>query len=227
MRNLLSDSGQLKRCIAFDIETVNSDTTDKYIDSFRTFEAPSNYKTEEAIANYIKKAKARERAKAALYIPTQVIWVITAEDVHTGKTYRFSEVDERQVIRKFFSFLDAYEDHVIFGFNSRGFDIPALYGAACRNELQVPKQLRHPNLMSDVLDDFYHVKVKLNDIAWLMGRSKLMSGADVGDKYIDYMINGNQSALDEILSYCAEDSHICAEYARRVYGVPDPNGMPF
>lgn len=217
MRNLLQENGNVKQCIAFDIETVMSDNTDMYIDKFKTFKAPSNYKSKDAIENYIENAKGKERAKAALYIPTQRVWVICAEVVKTRDKVSFSDTDERKVIRHFFEFLESYEDHVLFGFNSRGFDFPALYAASCRNEIGVPPQLRSTSLMSDVLDDFYHVKVKLQDIAFLMGKEKTMSGADVGQAYLSYIIDGNVSALESVIEYCHCDVDICAEYVRRAY----------
>ena len=51
----------IERLIAFDIETRAHERTDEYLDKFKDYTAPSNYKNKEVIDNYIAKAKAKDR----------------------------------------------------------------------------------------------------------------------------------------------------------------------
>ena len=217
MRNILDSAGKLASCIAYDIETRSDDRTDEYLDKYKQYEAPSNYKNQEVIDKYIKNAKDKDRAKAPLYIPTQNVWVICAEHVGTGERVSFESRDEREVVRHFFNYLHDYDDSVIFGFNTATFDVPCLYGAALRHGLSVPKQLRHPNLQSDILQDFYHAKVRLNDLAFCIGESKLMDGGSVEQAWLSYVMSNDLPARDKIVEYCTHDTYLCAEYVRRVY----------
>ena len=222
MRQLIQNNGDIYPCIAFDLEVVSSDNTDEYIDKYKEFRAPSNYKTDAAIKKYIEEAKYKERERAALHVPTQKVWIACVEDVLTGKKEHFYSLVEKEVIAGLFEYLKEFEDHVLVGFNSRGYDLPCLYGAALRHDINVPLQLRHSGLHADIIDDFYHCKVKLNDLAWLTGREKLMSGADVGQEYMSYVISHNVDALRRVIGYCEDDTNIVAEYIRRVYGVNIP-----
>lgn len=222
MRNLIQSNGDIHPCIAFDLEVVSHDKTDEYIDKYKEFKAPSNYKSDEAIRKYIEEAKYKERERAALHVPTQKIWVACVEDVLTGSRENFNSLDERDVIVGLFEYLNEFTDHVLVGFNSRGYDLPCLYGAALRLDITVPLQLRHPGLHADIIDDFYHCKVRLNDLAWLVGREKLMNGADVGQEYMSHVMNQDDDALHRVISYCSDDTNLVAEYIRRVYGVNIP-----
>ena len=219
MRNLIKSSGSIKSSIAFDIETRAHEDTDTYLDQYRTYEAPSNYRKQEAIDSYKEKARAKDRERAAIYVPTQRAWVICAEHVDTGEKVAFEHKNEKVVIEEFFEYLDSYPDHVIFGFNSRSFDVPCLYGAALRTCTPVPNQLRYPEYQSDVLDDFYHNKIRLQDLAHLMGMSKTMDGGEVGQSWLAYALENNRDERDRVVDYCHQDVHLCAEYVRRVYCV--------
>lgn len=206
------------KLIAFDIETRAHENTDEYLDKYKEYKAPSNYKNQDAIDGYISKAKAKDRDKAALYIPTQRIWVICLEHIDTNERIQFESKDERVVVEEFFEYLDSYPNHSLFGFNSRGFDFPVLYGAALRTSTLVPVQLKDRNLQLDILDDFYHTKIKLQDLAHVMQSSKTMEGSEVGQSWLSYALEGNTKARDEVIHYCVQDTHLCAEYVRRVYG---------
>lgn len=222
MRQLIKSNGDIHPCIAFDLEVVSSDRTDEYIDKYKEFRAPSNYKTDAAIKKYIEEAKYKERERAALHVPTQKIWVACVEDILTGKKESFYSMEEKEVVQGFFEYLDEFTDHVLVGFNSKSYDLSCLYGAAVRLDIKVPLQLRQPGLHADIIDDFYHTKIKLNDIAWLMGKEKLMTGADVGQEYMSYVISQNLDALRRVVEYCTDDTNLVAEYVRRVYGVNIP-----
>lgn len=217
MRNIVNSDGELSDCIAFDIEVVPAENTDEYIDRYKEFKAPSNYKSDDAIEKYIANAKIKERSRAALHPPTQKIWVICAEIVKSGEKHVFESLDEASLLVAFYLFLASHSKHVLFGFNSRSYDVPALINASLRHNIQLPKILKNPGNQSDILDDFYHTKIKLNDLAFVLNRSKLMSGEDVGQKYMMYCM-GDDSARDSIVEYCQDDVNLCAEYVRRVYG---------
>ena len=217
MRNILNNAGQVTSCIAYDIETRSDDRTDEYLDKYKHYDAPSNYKKQEAIDNYKEKAKAKDRGKAALYVPTQNVWVICTEHVGTGEQMQFEDKEEHKVLIKFFEYLEYYSDSVIFGFNTASFDVPCLYGAALRHSIPVPPQLRHPNLQSDILQDFYHTKLHLQDLAFCLGTSKLMDGGSVEQAWLSYIISNDTPARDKVVEYCTHDTHLCAEYVRRVY----------
>jgi DNA polymerase elongation subunit (family B) len=224
MRNLIQSNGNIHPCIAFDLEVVGSDRTDEYIDNYKNFKAPSNYKSDTAIQKFIVESKYKERQRAALHIPTQKIWVACIEDVLMKKQEHFTSISEKQIITELFEYLNEFPDHILVGFNSKGYDIPCLFGAALRHNVKIPIQLRHTSLQADILDDFYHNKIKLNDIAFLLNRQKLMSGTDVGQEYMEYIMNGNESSLERIIEYCADDTNIVAEYIRHVYGVENNIG---
>lgn len=212
----------LKPCLAFDLEVVGNERTDKYIDTYKEFKAPANYKNKEAIDSYIANAKAKEKLRAALHPPTQQIWVACFEVIQTGYKKSFESKNEYDLVNDIFDYLESKHDHVLFGFNSRSYDVPCLFAAALRHNIAVPRQLRHQSYQSDILDDFYHNKIRLMDIAWMLGREKLMDGGDVGQAYIDYMM-GNDNAKNQVIKYCIDDTNICAEYVRRVYH----NRIPF
>ena len=137
----------------------------------------------------------------------------------SGERVQFEDKEEQHVIEQFFEYLDMYDNHTIFGFNSRSFDVPVLYGAALRNAVPVPAQLRDRNLQADILDDFYHTKIKLQDLAHCIGDSKTMDGSEVGQEWIRYTLEGDIAARDKVINYCHQDTHLCAEYVRRVYKI--------
>jgi uncharacterized protein YprB with RNaseH-like and TPR domain len=126
-------------------------------------------------------------------------------------------MDEKDVIENLYDYLYDYKDHVLFGFNTRSFDFPCLIGASLRHSIPLPQQLLLSHLQSDILDDFYHTKIKLNDIAFTMGMAKTMDGGDVAQAYLSYAYSNDEQARDHIVDYCYMDTHICAEYVRKLY----------
>lgn len=219
MRHVYDKDGNPNKLLAFDIETVREKNAQLYVDQYKKFEAPSNYKSEEAIERYIHNAKEKEIARAALYIPTQQVWVISAHDLTTGEVFVYDSKIEAETIRKFFDDLESrFSDHVLVGFNSDKFDVPALIGASLRTGIEIPKQIKNSYLHTDILQDFPN-KIKLQDIAYLLGTSKLMEGGDVEQLWLRYTMEHDPKALDECIAYCIQDTDLVASYMTHVYGV--------
>lgn len=218
MRHLYDRDGNLHPIIVFDCETVRHPNALKYVSEHKKIEAPGNYKNEEAINKYIANAKEKEIARAALYIPTQQIWVICAQDMVTQKSYEYEAKTEKEVITRFFNDCNTiFKDHVLVGFNSDKFDIPALIGASVRTGIEIPKHIKHSHLHSDILHDFPN-KLKLNDLAFIMGDTKTMDGGSVEQLWLRYTLEGDEEARQECIDYCHHDVDICFDYMQRAYG---------
>jgi predicted PolB exonuclease-like 3'-5' exonuclease len=217
MRNIFTRDGEIRGAIAFDIETRADSRAMEYIDNYKSFEAPSNYKKQEAIDKYIENQKAKEFAKSALYVPTQRIWVICAEDIMTGKKFQYESKKESEVVNAFYSDLTStHQGKIIYGFNSRKFDVPVLKAASFRGKISLPSQLYLDSFQSDVLDDFPN-KIRLQELAWCTGDSKLMSGGDVANLWLEYTLNNDLKARQDCIDYCQHDVDIIADYVRHLY----------
>lgn len=219
MRNMTSTDGTLNKCLALDLETRKDERSDDYVNKYKKFEAPGNYRNPAAIESYIAKAKEKEIAKSALYVPTNRIWVACVHDVQAECIHHYASSSEREVIGQLFDDLNSkWQEHVIFGFNTRSFDFPVLTAAALRCDVPLPIHFRKTGLLSDILDDFYHTKIRLQDIAHLIGTGKLMEGSEVAAEWEAHCL-GDKEAQERVIAYCHQDVAICVDYVKRTYGV--------
>jgi predicted PolB exonuclease-like 3'-5' exonuclease len=139
--------------IVFDLESVAIANADEFIEPAT---APSNYKSEQAIADYIAKANAEQIAKAALDIDLARIVAIGFDD-GTGPVVEVvkTEDDERQILTAFW--LRYYIEYrtlrsypTLIGFNCVGFDLPLLLRRSLYLGVKTPKlqlgKYRHPGI---------------------------------------------------------------------------------
>lgn len=212
MRNIYSSDGILKDLLCIDIETRPCDQAEIYINDHKEFSAPSHYKNDDAITRYISGRKKEELRKAGLHLPTARVWAIVIYDHATRKFHRFIDRYENVVLLECFNTMrENFNEHVLYGFNSRHFDFPMLIGAAIRNNITLPAQLQNVSLRSDVLDLFGHMKVRLNDLAYIMGDSKTMDGSSVADEWSRYCL-GEGEAATRVIDYCQHDVEITARF---------------
>lgn len=219
MRNMTDENGTLRPCIAIDLETRKDERAEDYVKKYKKYQAPSNYKKPEAIKGWIDEARKKDVNKSALYVPTNRIWIACVHDLQDESTYEYASSSEHEVIGNLFHDLDTkWSKHVMFGFNTRSFDYPVMTAAALRCSIHLPIHFRTVGLLSDILDDFYHTKIKLQDIAHLIGTGKLMEGSEVAAEWEAHCI-GDTKAQQRVIDYCHQDVAICVDYVKRTYGV--------
>lgn len=108
--------------LIFDIETVALPNAADYV---QPASAPANYKSPEAIANYVEKATAEQLERAALDPDlNQIVCIGWWEEGEGGPSvFATDEMTEADLVRQFFSKAEGRE---LVGFNCLSFDILTL-----------------------------------------------------------------------------------------------------
>jgi len=209
----------------FDVETAVDSRINDYLEQ-SSFFPKKNLKDQEKIKKDIMEKKEKVKAQAPLFWYLSRPVVIVAYDDSKDITYSFNNQDPTLLLIEFCNLLtsEAYQNHILVGKNSSKFDMPMITGWLLKYNLGVPHHFKR------------HLKGPLTDIDHIFGYSatmnsqisaladyafglnidgKTMSGADVGDLYMQYQMGINPSALDIITEYCKQDVYIVTEMRRR------------
>lgn len=198
--------------IAYDIETAASGMAKLYY-AQKVYKPKANLKDPVKIEADLLEKRAKDESKAALrWWTSQVICVSV---VFKGQPFVWSGVDEREVLKTFFDFMDPIEATLV-GKGSRDFDLPMLVGRCLALDMGVPNCLRkHRHPLEDVDHIFSYRPLqneqcgKLSDYAWGLGiDGKLSAGSEVAAMY-------EQGRWEELQNYCIQDSVIVDEMVRR------------
>lgn len=128
--------GQPVPWIVFDIETVPSPDCAKYLDT-EAIKAPSNYKDEAKIAEYIKAAKQKQIDEAGLDLDLCEVAAIGWEGQdNTGAVYLRSLAEEAVMLRDFWK---ATRGALLIGFNVLHFDLLVLLRRSLYLGVEAPK----------------------------------------------------------------------------------------
>ena len=187
------------RKLVFDIETGGLPEEQIEIPEF---EAPSNYKTPEAIAKYVEKKKQD-------YIEKAAISCFTGEVLAIGLQYDDKPVEmlydmpESEMIKHFWNIVNELEAYSVVGWNSNGFDLPFMIRKSWKYGIRIPDDMFTPygKFSSRYIDLMLNwgcgVKeyVKLDTVAKFFG-----IGAKNGDgKFFKDMYKNNKTAALEYL----------------------------
>ncbi len=206
----------------FDIETVAIDDAATYIEPVS---APSNYRDEDKIAAYIRKAERDQLAKAALDPDlcriVAIGWAHSAAEVPRVALFRNEEIEQAE-LEPFWR--DVREAQQVIGFGCIGFDIPVLIRRS--QYLGVRPALSAYDLnkyrMSKVQDVLMHLSFtgaqKYHSLEFYCQRFGIsvedeIRGADIATLYAEEDWAG-------IRAHCAADVQKTAKLARRI-GVLD------
>lgn len=203
------DSGKL----VFDIETGGLPEEQIEVPEF---EAPSNYKTPEAIAKYVEKKKQD-------YIEKAAISCFTGEVLAIGFQYDNKPVEmlydmpESEMIEQFWNVVNRLETYSVVGWNSNGFDLPFMIRKSWKYGIRIPDDMFTPygkfsNRYIDLMLNWgCGVKeyVKLDTVAKFFG-----IGAKNGDgKFFKDMYKNNKTAA---LKYLENDVLITKAVAEKM-----------
>ena len=132
------------------IDTVVSEKGLEYIDK-KVYSAPANYKSEDAIERYKKKAKAKELEKLSKHWTTGKVVCICAaildsiSGCHTA-TNCYTGDDEKAIIEGFFNMLVKEYISRCSGKGSQDFHVPFIIGRALVHKTGIPPILRNSNI---------------------------------------------------------------------------------
>jgi predicted PolB exonuclease-like 3'-5' exonuclease len=145
------------RPIYFDIETAPLD--EDYIRSIAPeFEAPKNYKSEEAIEKYCSEKLGEYIASGALRAETGKVIAISVAIGDEAPQVLIDTENEAELIKAFWDFITDDEGMItrkIIGFNSNNFDIPFLTRRSWINGIEVPNMVYYRRSGRKFLNDFF------------------------------------------------------------------------
>lgn len=206
----------INNMIVFDIETGGYPEEQIEIPEF---EAPSNYKTPEAIQKYIQKKKQE-------YIEKAAISVFTGEVLAIGyKIYGKNSTDieilhgkhEKELISEFWDILKDNPEHAVVGWNSNGFDMPFMIRKSWLYSLEnIPTYLASWNKplykfidLMQIWGCGFHEFVKLDTVAKYFGiGSKNGDGAKFKEMYLNN--------VEEALNYLKNDVELTSKVAQKM-----------
>jgi hypothetical protein len=217
--------------IIFDIETYGDDLPAGYL-AYKTasIKAPSNYKKEDAIQQYIEKAKEKLQTGMALEPMTGKIiligllsdrsmpepeWVkvqIEADEVWV-RTIGLNGLSENEIINEVFRIwtdvCDNSSDFRIVGYNSKKFDLPFILGRTLIKGITVPERLPLRELLNrwgKMHIDIAEVINPYNDYTSLREWSYRMGDTDeIGESGADCLKMFEAGEYDNIKLKCTRD----------------------
>jgi len=204
-----------------DIETTKNSRSDAYY-AKKTYEAPSNYKNQEAIDGYITKAREKDAEKSPLYWWTgQIVCVCVCDDHGEGESFSFAdrggsdEEKEKALLIALFRYLDTMPGVVLIGKESKDFDFPYLVARAMVHDIGIVNTLRNVNYTMHDINDIFSMsragicRTSLANYAWGLG----IAGKSASPQDVQAWHKTGQ--YDLIEEYCMQDCRITAEVFKR------------
>jgi DNA polymerase elongation subunit (family B) len=197
----------------FDIETSVAPNVDQWLGSIQ---APSNYKDEAKIAEYIEKARNQELAKAALDPDLCRVVAIAYQDIEDG--YQLNPVgwtaknedEERRMLTAFWKRMRSQYGgpKTLIGFNINEFDVPTLMRRSLYLNVPMVKyevgRYRHPRIVDIMQELSYDGKLKYRTLEFYCKRfgieepDPLKSGYEV----LERVVMGDYAS---VLAHCKAD----------------------
>lgn len=170
----------------FDIETAPL-PMEKIAHLEPKFKAPSNYKTEEAIAKAISAKREEWYDQAALSpITGEIVYIGLLKDKEfNSKGILETDNDEKALILDFFSKLQA--DTILVGWNIRNFDIPYIIQRSWKYKLKLPE------ILSQYMSNSYTCPYVLDLMQYFSCNTKAYISLDNAAKFLDLGSKGGES----------------------------------
>ena len=207
--------------LVFDVESVAIANATEYLEPAT---APSNYKSEAAIASYVAKANAEQLAKAALDVDLARIVCVGFSDGNTTLVAVCKdEDDEASALTAFWRKVavpaSISDRPTLVGFNCVGFDLPlmlrrSLYLGVKAPRLQVGKY-RHDGIEDLMLTLSFDGALRYRGLDFWRRRLALDVPPDphTGGNIAGLVADGNWSAVAD---HCRSDVNTTAALARRM-----------
>ena len=208
--------------IILDIETVAIDDADTYIEAVS---APSNYKSEEAIAKYVTEKRAELIEKAALDVDLLRIIALGVQlPGHTPRVLLARDMSESEMLSWLWEQWDAQPfQRRLVTFNGLQYDIPALLRRSLYLGVHAPyiqcDRFKHPeviDLMAMLSMDgklkFHSLNFYLQRLAYPNGGPDI-TGAEIAARYAA----GDWAAIEQ---HCRMDVEATKWLAERIGAIP-------
>ena len=202
--------------IIFDIETVKNPEMEKFVEQT---EAPSNYKDEKKIAEYIKAKTEEKKDKMALDLDFCTIramaWNIGTECIEP-EIHVINTIEEE--IKALEDFWNASEGKYLCGYNIIGFDLPIIIRRSWVLPIMNYRKISISRYNAEIIDLMYRLYYdqikdfkKLDKVCDIYGINNLMPGYD-GSMVKD---------MDDktIKHYCLNDLRMTCQLAKKMQGV--------
>lgn len=209
------------KAIVFDIETAPSKNAELIIDE--TTRPDARLKDPEKIRLNIVDKKAKALSKAALHWSTGQVFCVNFYDTEKNQHHFLYDRNEKNLLIAFGNKLEGdFINHQTVAKNIE-FDRPFLCGRYIVHDLGIPTVLRQtPVSQIQDIEHFItrskssnqHAKLEAYALAMSVG-NKTMSGSDVGDLYLKWIMEDDQDAIKKLNEYCKRDVDITREVYRR------------
>jgi hypothetical protein len=212
--NELSNESQ---CV-LDIETVmNERAMDWY--ATKQYKAPSHYKDDQKILDYIDNARAKDMNNAALEWNTAKVFTFAVSDVNGDNFVFVYSLDEREVLARLSKLVG---EKTVWSKSGKVFDYPLLIGRYIANKMVLPSFLKDRVRQKDV-DDFFGFsqsspqRGSLERYAHGLGVDGKTGSYKLAQTTYDLMVTGQEhmEELTQLRDYNIQDAVIVREMVRR------------
>ena len=210
-----------------DIETAALDEAIEWLEE-EPIHAPANYKDEAKKAEYIAKAEAERLEKMALDPDTARIVALGWHDIGSEPIVHLcsNEFEEREGLKLFWESFVQQETRII-GFNTHGFDLPAIVTRSIWLDVYHPHICFSPEWKSYPHVDLFQ-KLGLNGarknvkrLRFYARRCKLPIYDDITGKDVAALVkDGSREAWEKIYNHCLSDLTLTQALAERLKVLP-------